>query len=62
MEAVRGCDGLFLVTEWNEFKNPDWDEIKKSMKSWEIFDGRNIWDPKKVASHGLRYHGIGRKA
>ncbi|HYY53183.1 MAG TPA: UDP-glucose/GDP-mannose dehydrogenase family protein, partial [Myxococcales bacterium] len=46
--AVEGADALFLVTEWNEFRQPDFARIRNSMKQPVVFDGRNIWNPKKL--------------
>jgi UDPglucose 6-dehydrogenase len=58
--ALPGADALLLVTEWKEFKSPDFDEICKSLKQPLIFDGRNLFDPVFVRSFGIEYHGIGR--
>jgi UDPglucose 6-dehydrogenase len=60
--AVEGADALFLVTEWNEFRQPDFDRIKAAMKEPVLFDGRNIWNPKRVRELGFTYYGIGRNA
>ena len=51
-----------IVTEWNEFRSPDWDEMKKLMKRKVIFDGRNLFDPKAVRKLGFTYYCIGREA
>lgn len=59
-EALKGADALVLVTEWQEFRQPDFGLMKKAMKSPVIFDGRNIYDPKQMAELGITYHGIGR--
>jgi UDPglucose 6-dehydrogenase len=59
-EAVDGTDALVLATEWNEFRNPDWTRIKLSMNKPTLFDGRNIFDPKKMIGLGFAYFGIGR--
>ena len=61
MKALDGADALVIVTEWNEFRNPDFDIIASSIKDKVIFDGRNIYDPEKIKEHGLTYYGIGRK-
>ncbi|MGE0631617.1 MAG: UDP-glucose/GDP-mannose dehydrogenase family protein [Pseudobdellovibrionaceae bacterium] len=61
-EAVVGADALMILTEWNEFKNPDLGEVKKSLKSPVIFDGRNIFDPAKMKQMGFKYYCIGRQA
>jgi UDPglucose 6-dehydrogenase len=60
--AAAGADALFLVTEWNEFRQPDFELLKRTMKQPVLFDGRNVWDPKKVRALGFTYHGIGRAA
>lgn len=58
--ALQGADCLIVVTEWHDFKAPDFDVIKKSLKDPVIFDGRNIFDPGRVAKQGFYYYGIGR--
>jgi UDPglucose 6-dehydrogenase len=57
--ALKGADALILVTEWKEFRSPDFEKIKKSMKQNIIFDGRNIYDRKKMEEDGFEYFGIG---
>lgn len=59
-EAVDGVDALVLATEWNEFRNPDWARIKLAMKKPVLFDGRNIYDAKKMTGMGFTYVGVGR--
>jgi UDPglucose 6-dehydrogenase len=59
-EALEGADGLFLLTEWNEFRHPDFERMKALMKEPVIFDGRNIYDPARMRELGFRYWGIGR--
>lgn len=59
-DAADGVDGLILATEWNEFRHPDWTRIKLSMHKPVLFDGRNIYDPKKMINLGFEYFGIGR--
>ena len=54
------ADALVIVTEWQDFLNPDWQLIKRSLKHKVIFDGRNIYDPSHLASLGIDYFGIGR--
>jgi UDPglucose 6-dehydrogenase len=61
-EALEGADALVVVTEWKEFRNPDFDAIKAALKQPLIFDGRNIYDPALMRLHGVEYHGIGRAA
>ncbi len=58
--ALAGADALLIVTEWKEFRSPDFDAIKSSLKSPVIFDGRNLYDPKWVRSLGIEYLAIGR--
>jgi len=58
--AVEGADALILVTEWNEFRRPDFDRIKASLKQPVILDGRNIWSRSKLEAMGFEYRGIGR--
>ncbi|MBN1334429.1 MAG: UDP-glucose/GDP-mannose dehydrogenase family protein [Deltaproteobacteria bacterium] len=60
MEAADGADALLLVTEWNEFRSPDFVELARRLGHPVVFDGRNIWEPEEVAAAGLEYHGIGR--
>jgi UDPglucose 6-dehydrogenase len=60
-EALKGCDALLILTEWNEFRNPDYGLMKKTLKTAVIFDGRNILDPKTMREHGFTYYGIGRR-
>ena len=60
--AAAGADALFLVTEWNEFRQPDFELLKRTMKQAVLFDGRNVWDARKVRALGFTYHGIGRAA
>ncbi len=58
--TLGGADALILVTEWKEFRVPDYDEIKKALKKPVIFDGRNQWDPAKMQAMDFEYHSIGR--
>ena len=59
-DAVRGADVLVLVTEWKEFRSPDWRLLADTLTDRAVFDGRNIYDPHTVAAAGLAYEGIGR--
>ena len=59
-EAVRGADALALVTEWKEFRSPDFRYLAEQLTAKAVFDGRNIYNPANVASYGLYYEGIGR--
>lgn len=58
--AVEGADGLVIVTEWQEFRNPDFEVIKRLLKEKVIFDGRNLYEPKQMSAHGFKYYAIGR--
>jgi UDPglucose 6-dehydrogenase len=59
-DAVSGADALAIVTEWQEFRSPDFTYIKQELKEPVIFDGRNLYDPNMVEALGLVYYGIGR--
>jgi UDPglucose 6-dehydrogenase len=59
-EACQGADGLVLITEWTEFREPDFERIRSLLRRPVIFDGRNIYDPAKLRSLGFDYFGIGR--
>jgi UDPglucose 6-dehydrogenase len=61
-EAIEGADALLVVTEWNEFRRPDFDRIKRLLKEPVIFDGRNLWEPKAMGKLGFTYFPIGRPA
>ena len=60
-EAVAGADALVVVTEWSEFREPDFRRIKELMRRPAIFDGRNIYDPQVLRELGFHYEGIGRR-
>lgn len=60
MAALNGADALAVVTEWKEFRSPDFASIKQKLKSPIIFDGRNLYDPKNVKEAGFKYYAIGR--
>ena len=59
-EAAAGADALFLVTEWSEFRQPDWAKLAAAMKGRVLFDGRNVWDARKAREQGFEYFGVGR--
>lgn len=61
MSALEGAQALIIVTEWKEFRSPDFDLIKSRLESPVIFDGRNMYDPGHVRSQGIEYFAIGRK-
>ena len=58
--AVEGADALIILTEWKEFRSPDFNSLKKSLRSSSIFDGRNLYDPEYLKSFGINYFPIGR--
>jgi len=60
-EAVTGADALVVVTEWNEFREPDFAKIRSLMRHAAVFDGRNIYDPHVLRELGFHYEGIGRR-
>ncbi len=60
MGALSGADALVIVTEWKEFRSPDFETIKATLKSPVIFDGRNLYDPSAVRAMGFEYFAIGR--
>jgi UDPglucose 6-dehydrogenase len=60
-EALDGADVLAVVTEWIEFRSPDFADIRDKLKSPAIFDGRNLYDPQAVNRAGLAHYSIGRQ-
>ena len=60
MDALKGADALVIVTEWKEFRSPDFDRIKAELKTPVVFDGRNLYEPALVKASGLDYAPIGR--
>ena len=58
--ALEGCDALVIVTEWQEFRSPDFELVKKTLSDAVIFDGRNLYDPELLHTMGITYHAIGR--
>jgi UDPglucose 6-dehydrogenase len=60
LAALDGADGLIIVTEWKEFRSPDFAAIRQRLKQPLVFDGRNLYDPKLVVAAGLEYFSIGR--
>jgi UDPglucose 6-dehydrogenase len=59
---VEGADALAIVTEWQEFRNPDFEVMRRLMKTPVIFDGRNIYDIRTMETAGFTYYAIGRGA
>jgi len=58
-DALDGADALVIVTEWNEYRNPDFDYMKHKMVRPVIFDGRNLYDLERIRDEGFEYYGIG---
>ena len=61
-ETLNGADGLLIITEWKDFRTPDFGEIKKRLKQPVVFDGRLLYEPKKMQELGFQYYSIGRSA
>ncbi len=61
MDALKDADALVIVTEWKEFRAPDFDAVKAALKTPAIFDGRNMYEPSRVKAHGLEYFAVGRR-
>ncbi|MDH3644994.1 MAG: UDP-glucose/GDP-mannose dehydrogenase family protein, partial [Gammaproteobacteria bacterium] len=61
-EALEGADALSVVTEWSQFRSPDFDMLRESLKAPVIFDGRNLFEPKRMRDRGFVYYAIGRGA
>jgi UDPglucose 6-dehydrogenase len=59
-DALRGAEALVIVTEWHEFREPDFPRMRKLMREPVIFDGRNLYDPKQLKGHGFTYYAVGR--
>ncbi len=58
--AIKDCDAMVIITEWNQFRNLDWDKVKKLMRGNTIVDLRNIYEPEKMIELGFNYHCVGR--
>jgi UDPglucose 6-dehydrogenase len=62
LAALEAADALAVVTEWQEFRSPDFQAIRARLKTPAVFDGRNLYDPQEMRRHGLEYYPIGRAA
>jgi UDPglucose 6-dehydrogenase len=62
LAAVEGADALAVVTEWKEFRSPDFQAIRARLKTPAVFDGRNLYDPEEMKRAGLEYYPVGRAA
>jgi UDPglucose 6-dehydrogenase len=60
-DALKGADALTIVTEWNEFREPDFGRIRKLMRNPVIFDGRNLYNPEQIRGAGFTYFSMGRR-
>jgi UDPglucose 6-dehydrogenase len=60
LDVLEGADALIIATEWGEFRNPDFDEMRRRMRAPAIFDGRNLYDPAIMKNQGFAYYSIGR--
>jgi len=60
MDALNGADAVAINTEWKVYHNPDFSEMRTRMNEHVIFDGRNLYEPERIAKHGFTYHSIGR--
>jgi UDPglucose 6-dehydrogenase len=60
-DALSGADALAIVTEWNEFREPDFEKMRRLMRSPVVFDGRNIYSPEQMRTLGFTYFSIGRQ-
>ena len=61
-DALENADCLVVLTEWNEFRRPDFDRMKSLMKATVIFDGRNLYDTKRIFERGFDYTCIGKQS
>jgi UDPglucose 6-dehydrogenase len=59
-DALQGADALVVVTEWKQFRSPDFSKLQRTLKDAVVFDGRNLYDPAEIEAAGLAYYGIGR--
>ena len=58
--ALEGADGLVIVTEWQQFRNPDFELMRRLLAEPVLFHGRNLYEPRHVAEAGFTYYSIGR--
>ena len=61
-DALEGADALLIVTEWNEFRRPDFERMKSLLAQPVVFDGRNVYEPEQMKTLGFTYHSVGRSA
>ncbi len=60
-QTLSGADALVIMTEWNDYKRPNWEEMLQRMRCPTIFDGRNLYDPQRMKDRGFRYYSVGRQ-
>jgi len=61
-QALDGADALVIMTEWSDYKRPNWEEMAQLMRSHTVFDGRNLYEPERMKERGFRYYSVGRPA
>jgi len=59
-DALHGADALAIVTEWSQFRSPDFDLVRERLSEPVIFDGRNVYEPATLREKGITYYGVGR--
>ena len=59
-DAARGCDALVIATEWNQFRNLEWDRMRAALKAPVVVDLRNVYDPRHMRDLGFTYSSVGR--
>jgi UDPglucose 6-dehydrogenase len=59
-DILKGADALAIITEWSEYRNPDFDRIKTLLRQPLLFDGRNLYEPRRMHAAGIEYFSIGR--
>jgi len=59
-EPLKDADALIILTDWDEFREPNWDKVSSLLKNPIIIDGRNMFDPAAMAAKGFVYHSVGR--
>jgi UDPglucose 6-dehydrogenase len=62
IDALNGVDALVICTEWGDFRNPEFDDMKKRMQAPVVFDGRNLYEPENMRAYGFTYYSVGRPA
>ena len=61
-DALTNADALVVITDWNEYRHPDFNRVKDALRRPVVIDGRNLYDPEKMREHGIRYYSIGRNS